>query len=128
MGKEEIDFTWANCELSGYRKGYVTVKLDFKTNILSWKDSNYWFNNFVRGLPTHQMLPIYDALKDFIKQNIDHKPAKLLSPQDYVWHIQAGSDLEGSPTYELSGYDVQAASWKKLLAAIEKVAQREFKL
>lgn len=125
MSENKLLFTWATCELAGYRKGYITVKLDFKTNVLSWKDSNRWFNNFVRGLPRSQMEPLYDSVCNFVEENRDKDYAVTETPQLYVWNIQVGDD---NNKIELSGYDTDSDVWKKLVKAIEKAGLRDFKL
>ncbi|MGB4609449.1 MAG: hypothetical protein ACOX3H_08515 [Saccharofermentanales bacterium] len=125
MAEDKLMFSWAICELAAYRKGYITVKLDFKTNVLSWKDSNRWFNNFVRGLPKIQMQPLYDVLSRFIKEHRDDEYKTIDAPQHYVWNVRAGNE---SNTIEISGYDTDTEIWQELVKAIEKAGHRDFKL
>lgn len=125
MTEQKLSFTWATCELSGYRKGYITVSLDFKTNILSWKDSNRWFNNFVRGLPRSQMKPLYESIHHFVEENRDLEYKIPNSPQHFVWNVQVG---DGNKTLELNGYDIDSVNWINLVESIEKAGQRDFKL
>ncbi|MDI9490100.1 MAG: hypothetical protein GX145_03945 [Clostridiaceae bacterium] len=126
MFDDQLLYTWATCELAGYRKGYITVKLDFKTNVLSWKDSNYWFNNFVRGLPKSQMKPLYDVISRFVEEYRDKSYETMETPQLYVWNVQVSDD--NNNTLELSGYDTDSEIWQELVEAIEKAGHRDFKL
>ncbi|NLJ69976.1 MAG: hypothetical protein GX328_00730 [Clostridiaceae bacterium] len=125
MAEDKLMFNWAICELSAYRKGYIMVKLNFKTNVLSWKDSNRWFNNFVRGLPKNQMQPLYDVLSRFITENRNKEDKTTDTPQHYVWNVQAGND---NNTIEISGYDTDTEIWQDLVKAIEKAGNRDFTL
>lgn len=125
MSDKKLLFTWAVCELAGYQKGYITVNLNFKSNILSWKDSNRWYNNFVKGLPKKQMQPLYKTICEFVEENRDVEYKTPEKPQHYVWNLQIGDD---SDSLELSGYDVDSKNWKTLVESIEKVGQRDFKL
>ncbi len=125
MSEEIARFTWASCELSGYKMGYITVKLDFTTNVLTWKDSNHWYNNFVRGLPKAQMQPIYEAIESFVREHRHREIAIPDSPEPYVWHIQIG---DANDSQEFQGYDVKSESWLHLVNCIESVVDREFRL
>ncbi len=125
MSKKERMFNWASCELSGFQKGFITIKIDFISNILSWKSAKQWNNNFVQGLPKAQMKPLYESLDKFLQENSDKKPTKIIQPEPYVWIIQYGMPDE---IIELQGYDIDFDSWKELITAIEKVSRREFKL
>ncbi len=118
-------YTWVVCELSGYKKGYITIHFDFTSNILSWKDSNHWYNNFVRGLPKHQIDPVKEILFDFIETNKAESIEKPDTPKEYVWTIQAG---KAEDKIEIKGYDITTEDWRKVTLAIEKIARREFKL
>lgn len=118
-------YDWACCELSGYKKGYISIHIDFNSNVLSWKDSNHWYNNFVRGLPSSQIDPVKNSLIKFIKANQDKTETTIDSPQEYVWTIQIGENEE---TIEYKGYDIQTIEWYELAAAIEKVSRHEFRL
>ncbi|NLJ94722.1 MAG: hypothetical protein GX326_04425 [Clostridiaceae bacterium] len=125
MSEKELSFDWASCELSGYRKGFINIKIDFTSNILSWKDSNHWYNNFVRGLPKSQMQPLYNAIESFVIEYRDKSVTEIDEPVPFVWLVQIG---EKDQVIELQGHDLDSDLWKNLVTEIEKVAQREFEL
>ena len=42
------------CELTAYRKGVLSVRIQFGPGVLIWKESRQWCNNFVRTLNDEQ--------------------------------------------------------------------------
>lgn len=117
-------YDWAKVELMAYQRGILSVRYDFDNAILSWRDSQRMFNNFVRGLPRVQLEPVLQAFKEFI---IASRQVESEDNQDlaYIWHVTVGVDGD---TVVVSGSDTDSVAWKTLVRAIENTAKRNFKL
>ena len=49
------DIEALDCELAIYRKGFLSVHIDLNRGVLTWRESNSWFNNFTRTLRPDQV-------------------------------------------------------------------------
>ncbi|MDO5733802.1 MAG: hypothetical protein Q4P08_01510 [Eubacteriales bacterium] len=118
---------WAECELSVYQRGFLLVRFDFAHNVLIWKDSNRWFNNFVRGLPRETMELYKAAVLKFILERSQEEPKLASGTNESIWTLRYGySDSEAE--HSLSGTDIEAPAWLELKANIEEAGGRSFKL
>ena len=52
-----------DCELNVYRKGCLSVSLNFRQHIMVWRESRQWCNNFVRSLTDEQIGEIRSLIK-----------------------------------------------------------------
>lgn len=122
---EALTLKKAECELAVYRKGFLCVKFDFVRNVLIWKDSNRWYNNFVRGLPESGMRPVHDAFLAFLKECRDLAPDDSDEPHHYLWRVNLD---DGGNSIEITGSDIENESWRNLVQAVEKAGKRNFRL
>ncbi|NCA99621.1 MAG: hypothetical protein EOM08_04455 [Clostridia bacterium] len=49
------DIEALDCELAVYRKGFLSVHIDFARGYMTWRESNTWTNNFTRSLRPEQI-------------------------------------------------------------------------
>lgn len=125
MPGPQID--WAECELAGYQRGFLMVRFDFVHNVLIWKDSNRWFNNYVRGLPREKMTGYRQHMADLLSVLEANTPAEPELPADYIWHISVGKEGEDA-CLTVTGTDVTTDTWHELALMIEDAGGRSFKL
>ena len=122
------ELAWAECELAAYQRGFLFLRLDFQHNVLVWKDSNRWFNNFVRGLPREKMAGYREIVSDFIRQASPEPDLDLEKIQrDFIWRLSY-QEVDGSEEFELTGSDLSSLPWQKLAAAFAEAAGRSFSL
>lgn len=120
-------FSWAEIELAVYRKGFLTVKIDFDKSVLVWKDSNRWFNNFVRGLPHSQMQPLQHALANLLQAKKTSQQEENLAGVVYrcLWRVSLANQHE---TLTISSQNIELPEWQGLVRNIERITRRTFKL
>jgi hypothetical protein len=49
------DIEALDCELAVYRKGFLSVHIDFARGYMTWRESKTWTNNFTRSLRPEQI-------------------------------------------------------------------------
>jgi hypothetical protein len=118
------DLLSVQVELAVYRKGSLSVQLNFQQGIMSWQESRQWCNNFVRSLSDEQMREMMNTLRE--SGLLTAVPA--LAPP-----AGKGSSLLLSLTYadrqvELTGEDVPPAGWASLRSQIERLSRVPFQL
>lgn len=141
------DIETIDCELSVYRKGFLSVRIDLAKGLIIWKDSNHWSNNFIRSLTFGELEHIrrilpelylgkaacscsYDA---FQRERPRHP---ILIGEDSV---KAAPSTIGNCNWQmilsrqdqhwcLQGHNPLAESWQKLTRAIEKISRLPVRL
>lgn len=122
------ELAWIECELSCYRKGYITVRLDFVRNLLTWKESNRWFNNFVRALSADRMAALKNDVIRFIEENPSAAEHAEPGNRCSIWHVELGREDSEEPFMELGGEVLTSPSWRKFCRKIEIAGQRSLDL
>ncbi|MDO5737659.1 MAG: hypothetical protein Q4P65_00190 [Eubacteriales bacterium] len=118
---------WAACELSAYQGGFLLVRFDFVHNVLVWKDSNRWFNNFVRGLPEADMDVFRQVLETNLRELLKEDSGDLLEgPQSKVWRLIY--KFADEPEMEHISYDGSINSWRRLASLCSEAGGRSFVL
>ncbi len=145
-------FDWAKIELVGYQKGILSVRFDFAKSVLIWKDSKRISNNFVRGLPSAQLIPLKQSLEQLLssclaQQNEVTDDTEMLQadsnaglsftntmiPEDkaeamtipFIWYVVIG---QGShKQHSVSGHDIKMPEWRRVVREIEFVGKRSFR-
>jgi hypothetical protein len=128
-----------DCELSVYRKGFLSVRLD-----IIWKDSNHWSNNFIRSLTFNEVEQIRCVLPDLCQGQGNcscrlQSAAKSQAAQPAVY-VTASEDQESAVcTWQmilikqdqqwcLQGHDTMSENWLRLARAIEKISRLPVRL
>ena len=131
-----------NCELSGYRKGFLSIRLDLVKGLIVWKDSNHWCNNFVRSLTFQEIEMIRRVLPDLCRGNVKHScqisvhqraPAHQKIETDsmggnikaenslYSWQMTINRESEAC--WCLRGHSPLTESWRKMTKTIEQISR-----
>lgn len=122
------EIAWAECELAAFQRGFLLLRLDFAHNVLIWKDSNRWFNNFVRGLPRDQMTHYRQAVCQFIEEQGQREHKHLTGGQhDLIWRLSF-QYVDSEEEIVLSGSDLSSLAWRRLAAAFTEAAGRNFSI
>lgn len=128
-----------DCELSIYRKGYLSIRLDLTKGLIIWKDSNHWSNNFVRSITFAEIEMIKRLLPDLCTFHSDHCSCPLPAADSGIsvnnlsstldkdntlggssWQILLRSNAE---CWCIKGRNEQINVWRKLIRAIEKISR-----
>lgn len=116
------DLDWMECEVTKYRQGVVTVHLDFRHNLLTWKDSNRWFNDMVKTFSTLAA----DRIKERLQALLDHMEIRESFPgdpnADYMWRVTVGSKTNPDLHFECGGFDRFNVYWPDLLYEVEQTS------
>ena len=114
------------CELTGYRKGSLTVRVNLACGTMTWKDSRQWCNNFVRTLTTEQA----DELRAMISVLVpaETAPAAEASPSASD-HDSLLLTVSGAETrIVLTRAQLDPSAWQHLRRSIEKLSRAPFRL
>lgn len=135
-----------DCELSVYRKGFLSVRLDLQRKLIIWKDSNHWSNNFIRSLTFSEVEQIRCALPDLChglnncscKLNSSGKAAAVLQAADVTAMEDDNKDISActwqmilnrqDQQWCLQGHNPTAETWQKLAGTIEKISRLPIRL
>lgn len=114
--------------VSRYRQGQVTVRVDFKRNILIWKDSNRWFNDFVRSLTEQQSAEIIETLPNLLK-NCEVPNSYTPDPEaNYYWtlelRVSGDSEEEEVKILKCAGINNESDDFNCFLSKIESVSEQ----
>lgn len=110
-------FNWAECELTRYRKGFVTVRFDFDRRVLIWKDSNQWFHNFVRALGEGSMQEIREEIHRFLHDLEEEEQSD--TPAAAGWRLSLGRNEEQAYLVK-AGHNMDSPAWRRLVRIIEE--------
>lgn len=142
------DWSWIELELSAYRRGFISVRLDFTRRVLIWKDSNRWFNNFVRALTAERLKTVEEEMNLLLEQSTapdptagpEHPAALAADPsqrpgheafcpsekQDYVWYLLVGQEGEEGHLLR-QAYGLENAPWQRFANILGQASQRPFR-
>lgn len=141
------DLLCVNVELAVYRKGCLSVQLDFQEGIMTWMESRQWCNNFVRSLSDEQ---IRETIGIVCKSGLlDAVPAAVKTGQGELEQTagtgdrqpagsgEAATGKQGSlqlslsfaeSQVELAGDAIDPTAWASLRSQIEKLSRVPFQL
>ena len=114
------------CELTAYRKGSLTVRVNLACGTMTWKDSRQWCNNFVRTLTGEQA----DELRALISALVPDEttPAAEASPNagdhDSLLMTVCGEETR----IVLNRSQLDPSAWQHLRRSIEKLSRAPFRL
>jgi hypothetical protein len=136
---------WVHVELAVYRKGCLTVQLNFQEGIMTWMESRQWCNNFVRSLSDEQVRDTMGILRE--AGLLTTLPATGTMAPEGLAHADAGDRPDGaedvgsrkgsSLTISLIFADHQAdfadeeidpSTWAVLRSQIERLSRVPFQL
>ena len=140
------DIEALDCELAVYRKGFLSVHIDFARGYMTWRESNTWTNNFTRSLRPDQIESLRQrlmcSLERFDLPDMAHQPAassRLMTqePPASSPATLACDDSNGKIAWALSlktpsGYRQGTGSgflpegWQELSQTIETVSRLPF--
>lgn len=112
-------FNWAECELTRYRKGFITVRFDFERRVLIWKDSNQWFHNFVRALGEGSMNGIREEILRFLNE-LEDEDEQMSETTQSSWSLSLGRKDEEDPYLTKVGHNTDSTAWRRLARIIEE--------
>ena len=120
----DLDFSWMECSVVRYRQGKITVRIDFDRDLLTWKDSNRWFNDFVRNISNLQAQAIKEKLlllleKAELSQIFEYNPN-----ETFVWKIRLGKAGERDAILETGGEEADLPLWQDLVHEIENAGEQ----
>jgi hypothetical protein len=133
-------------ELSVYRKGCLTVQLNFQEGIMTWMESRQWCNNFVRSLSDEQvretisivektgMPDAVPAAEKAVQSALEQAdPGDLRPARSGDVTAETGSSLRFLLSFpesqvELSGEVIIPSAWATLRNQIEKLSRVPFQL
>lgn len=116
--------SWVECSVIRYRQGEITVRLDFDRHLLTWNDSNRWFNNFVRSLTTEQAQKIKKRLHELLGF-VELTKSFHYDPDDsFIWQIKLGEKDQDTPLWEVGGNRNDLSAWVEFVKAIEEVSEQ----
>lgn len=125
--KENI--SWLLLTVIRYRQGQISVRIDFKRNILIWKDSNRWFNDFVRSLTEQQSTEIIRTLPNLLK-NCQVPDSFTPNPEAaYCWTLEVASleekeDGEEEKVCKCAGINNESEDFNIFISKIESVTEQ----
>lgn len=112
------------CELTAYRKGILSVRINFEPGMLAWKESRQWCNNFVRTLSDEQSEELLSLLKATVSPHEHAEISESLTQSEEVELIVTCP--EGQQVFKSEQLD--QAGWNQLRRAIEKLSRVPFRL
>jgi hypothetical protein len=118
------DISWIECSVMRYRQGEITVRLDFDRNLLTWKDSNRWFNDFVRSITPEQARKIKDRLHKLLGYVELTKTFKYDPDDSFIWQIKLGERDSDTPSWEVGGTRNDLAAWIEFVKVIEEASEQ----
>ena len=112
------------CELTAYRKGLLTVRINFESGTLIWQESRQWCNDFVRTLSDEQV----DEIRRLVQAAVSPsgKTARIdpaIQPEKILLTLDRGESKESYTSDQLD-----QAGWQQLRRAIEKISRIPFRL
>lgn len=114
---------WAESEIASYRKGFITLRFDFQRQLMIWRDSNQWFNDFIRSLPEEQAGQMRESLANFVCHRLSEaEKIQANGRQDVEWTVRWGKN--GSAVLgEISG-DLSSPAWKDFAMKLASASQQ----
>ncbi len=123
---DEKDINWIECSLTRFRQGCITVRLDFENNLLIWKDSNRWFNDFVRNIDSVLADKIRESANQLLAAN-DYCISIEIDPnKEYLWQVKMGKKGLPDPLAECAGDDDSQEEWHAFVREIERAGEQVF--
>ena len=140
------DIEALDCELAVYRKGFLSVHIDFARGYMTWRESNTWTNNFTRSLRPEQIESLRQRLMCSLERidlpDMAHQPtaSSRLMTQESPANCPAAlacDDSNGKIAWALSlktpsGYRQGTGSgflpegWQELSQTIETISRLPF--
>ncbi|MGI6326805.1 MAG: hypothetical protein ACOX1U_07615 [Saccharofermentanales bacterium] len=112
------------CELTAYRKGLLTVRINFEPGMLIWQESQQWCNNFVRTLSDEQVVEIRHLVQAAVSPV---NKAACIDPATQTEKILLTLNREKSKESYTSD-QLDQVGWQQLRRAIEKISRIPFRL
>lgn len=122
---------WLECEISGYRKGYVKARFDVNQRVLVWSDSNHWFQNFVKTVEPRRMDALLEAVHHLMENELPPSELKEAQLQGDLnqWRLSCGFAGEKEEAlWERVGYDLDGDNWQRVQHAVEEAGEHAFEL
>lgn len=112
------------CELTAYRKGVLSIRINFEPGTLIWKESRQWCNNFVRTLSDEQS----DELRRLVEAAVSPEDEtdcldSAAQPEEILLTVNSQDEQR---TFKCDQLD--PAGWNQLKRAIEKLSHVPFRL
>lgn len=122
-----------NAELSGYRKGSLSVFIDLDKGYLTWRESTRWCNNFTRTITLDQIKLFRSDLEAcrLLNWRNMRKPAPAGEPSDkgqtafITWQVRVRRD---GNAWTREGEDRLPGQWDAFCAAVERLSRTNFRL
>lgn len=121
---KEIDFNWIECAVIRYRQGEITVLVDFDRNLLTWKDSNRWFNDFVRNISPLQAEKIKSQIHNLLQVYPPKKTFNYEADEQFIWRLRLGQGDNQVYTWETGGTASDAPTWSEFVKTIEAAGEQ----
>ena len=122
-----------SAELSGYRKGSLTVFIDLEKGYLTWRESTRWCNDFTRTITSEQIQAIRSDIEACRLLNwhsmrlppIAEGNTDIPQQSRLVWHVRI--NLNGK-SWLREGVNRLPTQWEAFCAAIERISRTSFRL
>lgn len=115
---------WVEVVVNRFRQGQIVIRVDFGKRILSWRDSNRWYNDFTRNIAEDQVQSIRSQLVPLLA---DARPSELTASDpnlDYSWCLSLGMAEDKEPNLNSSGVDDKNPDWLQFIKSIENTADQ----
>ena len=122
-----------NAELSGYRKGSLSVFIDLEKGYLTWRESTRWCNNFTRTITVEQIQAIrrdLEACRLLNWRSMRPQPDQQDDPEEpqtsrLTWQVRIRRD---GKSWLREGENRLPGQWDAFCAAIERISRTSFRL
>lgn len=118
------ELAWVEVVVNRFRQGQIVIRLDFTRRILSWRDSNRWYNDFTRNIREEQVNGLRTQLAPLLALARPSQGLACNPNLDYFWCLTLGLQGEGEPSLYACGEDNKNPAWSQFIKAIENTADQ----
>lgn len=126
------DIVMVEAEISGYRRGCIRVSIDLEKELVIWRDSRQWNNNFLRSISSEKIGHFREALP-FTKllqwtSQLPGQPCEDGAPPAHAvdWAVSVAFREDGR--FRIAGRGSFPEKWCLLRDLIEAVTKTPFRL
>lgn len=122
-----------NAELSGYRKGSLSVFIDLDKGYLTWRESTRWCNNFTRTITSDQIKLFRHDLeacrllhwRNLRRPVTPGEPSPDAQSAFITWQVRIRRD---GKAWTREGEDRLPSQWEAFCTALERLSRTSFRL
>ncbi len=124
MKKKAQKVNWVEVVVNRFRQGQIVIRVDFAKRILSWRDSNRWYNDFTRNIRDDQVQSIRHELLPLLAEARPPEGIACDPNLDYSWCLSLGLSEDKEPSLFSSGADNKNPDWLQFIKSIENTADQ----